>query len=143
MFCRKRSALFSILIDLSSILFIQTRSHKSTSIYNFDTYFSFLFFEASTFLNQNCTTLIYIIQSDLLADFPVPAVCIQGTDTIDSQHQWTFDDGTLMTYFNWNQQHHQPEGGKGILGISIAYNFTWFARGNTVSRGGCFYICQK
>ncbi|CAG2184383.1 unnamed protein product [Mytilus edulis] len=48
-------------------------------------------------------------------DFPVPAVCIQGTDTIDSQHQWTFDDGTLMTYFNWNQQHHQPEGGKGIL----------------------------
>lgn len=88
--------------------------------------------------------MLYIfIQSDLLADFPVPKVCIQGTDTIDPQQQWTFDDGTLMTYFNWNQQHHQPEGRKGNLGISIVYNFTWFALHNTLPRGECFYICQK
>ncbi|CAC5417772.1 unnamed protein product [Mytilus coruscus] len=59
------------------------------------------------------------------ADFPVPKVCIQGTDTIDPQQQWTFDDGTLMTYFNWNQQCNEPSGGKGNLGISIVYNFTW------------------
>ncbi|VDH96351.1 Hypothetical predicted protein [Mytilus galloprovincialis] len=76
------------------------------------------------------------------ANLPIPRLCVQGTDTIDPQQQWTFDDGTLMTYFNWNQQYDQPSGGQGFLGISTALNFTWFDT-NSTNLINCVFICQK
>lgn len=92
--------------------------------------------------NQNylniCDKLCNI---NISANLPVPRLCVQGTDTIDLQQQWTFDDGTLMTYFNWNQ--NKPLGGRGNIGIVITLNFTWFDVAGVIPKLTCVFICQK
>ncbi|XP_063405963.1 uncharacterized protein LOC134689927 [Mytilus trossulus] len=79
----------------------------------------------------------------ITADLSVLRLCVQGTDTIDSQQRWTFDDGTLMTYFNWNHQYNQPSGGQGYIGISVVRNFTWFDIVASTPSSTCNFICQK
>lgn len=84
--------------------------------------------------------------SIILDEFTVPRLCVQGTKTIDSEQRWTFDDGTLMTYFNWkpNPSPVAATGEGGVnLGISVSNNFPWFEIPNGVSDRNCVFICQK
>lgn len=67
---------------------------------------------------------------------------MQGTDTI-VPNQWTFDDGTPMTYFKWNKEWSQPNGNEGHVGIQIAYNFTWWDIPSIRLDWPCAFICEK
>ncbi|CAC5415849.1 unnamed protein product [Mytilus coruscus] len=78
------------------------------------------------------------IQQVTAAD-PTQRICIQGTDSINSPN-WTFDDGTPMTYFNWDESASEPDGGKGNLEIFTDYK--WHDLGSP-NGNPCLLICEK
>ncbi|CAG2201102.1 unnamed protein product [Mytilus edulis] len=81
------------------------------------------------------------IQQVTAAD-PTERICIQGTDSIHHPN-WTFDDGTPMTYFNWDKSvgpNGQPDGNQGNL--EIFTNYLWHDLG-TQSTNPCLFICEK
>ncbi|CAC5385505.1 unnamed protein product [Mytilus coruscus] len=66
-------------------------------------------------------------------------ICIQGTDNYTSPI-WTFDDGTLMTYFNWDSARSQPNGGQGNIEMYTAYKWHDI---EDVSTSPCIPICER
>ncbi|VDH96081.1 Hypothetical predicted protein [Mytilus galloprovincialis] len=66
-------------------------------------------------------------------------ICIQGTDKIFPP-TWTFDDGTMMTYFNWDEAKSEPNGGKGNLEMFNGYK--WHDLDDVVSKI-CLPICER
>ncbi|VDI19503.1 Hypothetical predicted protein [Mytilus galloprovincialis] len=78
------------------------------------------------------------IQKVTAAD-PTERICIQGTDTINPTN-WTFDDGTPMTYFNWDTDADEPSGNRGRL--EIFTNYKWHDLPST-SSNQCLRICER
>ncbi|VDH90495.1 Hypothetical predicted protein [Mytilus galloprovincialis] len=65
-------------------------------------------------------------------------ICIQGTNTIDVNNAWTFDDGTPMTFFKWLPS--EPIG-QGWIRINRGSDFGWGVppRPNWWT---CTYMCE-
>lgn len=66
-------------------------------------------------------------------------ICIQGTDKLTPKI-WTFDDGTRMTYFNWDEERGQPGGKGGNVEMYIGYKWHDLA---DVKTEGCLPICER
>ncbi|CAG2241324.1 unnamed protein product [Mytilus edulis] len=70
-------------------------------------------------------------------------VCMQGTDNIDANGAWTFDDGTVMPFLNWKQlNRNQPLSGKGNLGMDINNGAYWVALYKQVNNS-CIFVCER
>jgi len=67
-------------------------------------------------------------------------VCIQGNNDNDIG-EFRFDDGTPMSYFNWNSG--QPGGGsEQYIAMRKNYNYQWYDFPET-HNSKCIYICEK
>ena len=66
-------------------------------------------------------------------------ICIQGTNTVNPSNQWTFFDGTLMTYFNW---HANEPSGLGYIRIVRGKNYGWGVP-PTANSWTCSYMCEQ
>lgn len=68
---------------------------------------------------------------------------MQGTDNIDANGAWTFDDGTVMPFLNWKQLNRkQPLSGKGNLGMDINNGAYWVALNKQVNNS-CIFVCER
>lgn len=68
------------------------------------------------------------------------SIYIQGTNTIDPAKQWTYDDGTRMTFFNW---HFGEPIRTGYINIVRAWNFTWVTVDVQPAAYYVTYMCEK
>ncbi|CAC5385506.1 unnamed protein product [Mytilus coruscus] len=66
-------------------------------------------------------------------------ICIQGTNTY-TPGIWTFDDGTLMTYFNWDKNNGQPEEDEGNVEMYTGYKWHDVT---DVKSDPCLPICER
>lgn len=67
---------------------------------------------------------------------------MQGTNTIDLNGDWTFDDGTVMPFLNWKLNPNQPRRGKGNLGMDINNGATWVPLNKQVNNS-CIFVCER
>jgi hypothetical protein len=71
--------------------------------------------------------------------YPHP-ICIQGTNVIDSANQWTYDDGSLMTYFYWDSS--QPND-IGRICIIRRRMYKWWVIKTPTAPYEVTYICEN
>ena len=69
-------------------------------------------------------------------------LCIQGNNVIDRANQWTYDDGSLMTYFYWDQATFQPIGIGRICIIRWAM-YKWWVIPTPTAPFAVTYICEN
>ncbi|VDI00686.1 Hypothetical predicted protein [Mytilus galloprovincialis] len=56
---------------------------------------------------------------------------------------WTFDDGTPMNYFNWNEDSQEPDGGQGYLEIMQSAGGRWHDVKKFYPAYLCLPICER
>ncbi|XP_076086995.1 uncharacterized protein LOC143057534 [Mytilus galloprovincialis] len=98
-----------------------------------------------TFCSHMSAELIRIDSSDkqqfiefITANETIERICIQGTDKIFPPN-WTFDDGTLMTFFNEDEASAEPDGGKGNIEMYTGYKWHDIS---DVTLHPCLPICE-
>ncbi|CAG2222218.1 unnamed protein product [Mytilus edulis] len=72
-------------------------------------------------------------------------ICIQGTNSISGNLAWTFEDGSPMTYFNWDKTYSIPQPDNKVSESMIAIARpagTWHDFNGNINYL-CLFLCEK